>query len=369
MMISPLETDQKTRTFVFSFDDKYTKFFSVVLISLIEHKEKDCLYEIIVLHDSLSALTIKRLMSLIPDDFILRFFDVGSYFYELFGDLSYKLESEKWVISTFYDLLVPVIMPEYKRVLYCDSDMIFRHEPRELFETPFDGNELIAVRDSLSIFCARLLPGDKFLQQQADYVRGSLKISDFKQYFNSGVLLFNIPSINKEAYLEKVHQALSLPVLPMADQDVLNYVFLGKTLFAPQKFNLQAQMMDMVWNGNVPFGEEGILEAARVPVVIHYASYYGKPWNNPDCYYGEKYWEIAKFSPYYRQIFRDAIKDLRDKEKLSISKYLLACFSSRVLPARYRERFQNVKEKHRRLFRMYTVLLFGDSRSKKKKAT
>ena len=53
MRISKLKSEKKVRTFVFSFDEKYAKYFSVVLVSLIRYANKDYVYDLIVLYDSL----------------------------------------------------------------------------------------------------------------------------------------------------------------------------------------------------------------------------------------------------------------------------------------------------------------------------
>ena len=48
MRIHKLKTEKKVRTIVFSFDDNYAKYFSVVLASLIQYADKNYAYDLIV---------------------------------------------------------------------------------------------------------------------------------------------------------------------------------------------------------------------------------------------------------------------------------------------------------------------------------
>ena len=154
MRIHKLKTEKKVRTIVFSFDDNYAKYFSVVLASLIQYADKNYAYDLIVLYDNLSDQTIKKLQKMVPDGFNLRFFDVGDCAFEYFGDFSKSTVDTQWVISTFYDLLIPLIMPDYDYVLYCDSDMVFQNDPGKLFEIPMNSRPFAAVQDAflLSFF-------------------------------------------------------------------------------------------------------------------------------------------------------------------------------------------------------------------------
>ena len=91
LRIDPLGPPESTRTYVFSFDDKYAKYFSVALQSLISHARADYLYDIIVLHDCVSQRNSSVLQGSIPGNFSLRFFNVGDLAFIsriVFGHLS-----------------------------------------------------------------------------------------------------------------------------------------------------------------------------------------------------------------------------------------------------------------------------------------
>lgn len=328
MRITKIKSDKKVRTIVFSFDEKYAKYFSVVLVSLIRYADKDYVYDLIVLYDSLSDQTIQKLQKLVPDGFSLRFFNVSDCAVENFGDLSGSIVEGKWVISTFYDLLIPLIMPDYEYVLYCDSDIVFQDDPGNLFETSLNSRPFAAAQDSFSLSFA-LNPEDKFLLNQAAFLHNTLEITNPKKYFNTGVILFHIPSIDKEEYIKKVQVALSFPELPTVDQDVLNYVFKDNTVLVPLRFNLQAPVLGQLKNrpdfvqAN-PEAEE-LLEVSQTPAIVHYTTH-NKPWLYPNCELGYCFWKEAKRSPFFTQIISENIS-----VKQKGGKYLILAFFPKII--------------------------------------
>ena len=315
MTIHPPESEKQVRTIVFSFNERYARYFSVTLASLIRTADPNCLYDIVILHEGLKRRTVRRLRDMVPEGIQLRFFDVRAYAAEQLGDLASAAGKGKWTISTFYDLLVPLLMPEYDRVLYCDADLVFCEDPGALFEMPFAGRSLIAVQD-VFFLTSELEPENHFLKKQSAFLRDRLQITDPETYFNSGVFLFHIPAIDRGRYLERVRTALAFPQLPTVDQDVLNYVFYGDVTFAPMRWNVQAAALQRLHAFPVPervqSGAEVFRAAAADPAVIHYTTYQ-KPWSYPDTELSGAFWEAAEDSPFRREILRKNVNALRKR--------------------------------------------------------
>ena len=301
MRICPLGFPVTTRTLVFSFDDAYARYFSVALLSLVAHADPSCHCDIVVLHGGVAPRTERTLGGMVPANFTLRYFDVSGYAQDTLGDLARQVSSDQWDVSTFYDLLVPLLMPDYERVVYCDSDLVFCDDPAEFFELPFEGSQLMAARDSLALaLVAR--PESDFLRRQATFVRDELGISDLGSYFNAGVLVFDVAAIDRDDYLDRVCQALGLPRLPTVDQDVLNYVFRGRVRLLPQRLNLQAHLMGVLEGAPAgPLLAAEYQKAAPKPAIVHYTSH-RKPWNHAGVPLEEAFWECAAESPYYDAI-------------------------------------------------------------------
>lgn len=314
VVIQPLDLARKT--FVFAFDEIYVKYFSVALCSLLTHANPDDRYEIIVLYDQISEEKRKILQKLVPDNFIMRFIRVTVYVNVILGDLKAKLSSDQWAVSTFYDLLVPLLMPGYERILCCDSDIIFNKNPDAVFSMPFEGKELIAVQDTAALAYVRY-PDNPFLKNQVGFINRELGISDLKSYFNGGILLFNVKSINVENYLERTLQALSFPVLPTVDQDALNYIFRDKVKLIPLRFNYQYHLFSQNSEQDFPNGAAyEYFNESRDPVIVHYITP-DKPWKNPGCAFGWMFWQYARMSPFYEEIIYE---NLIVKQDVSIER-------------------------------------------------
>lgn len=313
-LIRPIHPPEKTKTFVFYFNENYAKYFSVALLSLISHANPNNTYEIIVLHDQVSNEKQSMLQDLLPANFTIRFVCVAAYVEEVLGDLSAKVSSTQWDVSTFYILLVPLLMPDYEKVLCCDADIIFNKNPDELFDMSFEGKKLIAVTDSIK-YAMYGESVSKSAQEQKLFINRELNIQDLQYYFNVGVLLFNIKAIDKDNYLEKVLQSLSFPFLPFLDQDALNFTFKDDVKIIPLRFNFQYHLLNRF--SSTEFLKEVFSEytaASKDPVIVHYTTP-KKPWRNPEYALGSLFWEFARKSPFYEEIIYE---NLIKKQEASV---------------------------------------------------
>lgn len=343
-LVRPVDFTGNVKTFAFSFDEKYVKYFSVTLLSLIAHSNPESRYEIIVFYDWLSREKKEIVKGLLPVNFSIRFICVTAYVNEIFGDIKSKVSSKNWDVSTFYDILVPLLMPEYERVLYCDSDIIFKDCPDEIFNIPFDGKKLIAVKDTVQLAILKHTE-DKFLQNQVAFINQDIGIQDLRYYFNGGVLLFNNREIEREEYLDRALQALSFPLLPTADQDALNFIFKDEVKIISQRYNFQYHLLNGLSDNdlNNSIASE-YFAAGRDPVIVHYTTA-AKPWKKPSCALGNLFWKYAKLSPFYEEIiyenltvsinesYEQKIKKLKaefEQKHKEIEKYLQKYITARI---------------------------------------
>ena len=297
----PADSGMAVRTIVFAFDDKYAGYFSVTLLSLIRCAAPDSRYEIIILSDHLCERNRNILRNMIPAEFSIRFFEVGAYSEEILGNVSEKIFSPKWAAATFYDLLIPLLMPDYERVLFCDADIIFCEDPGPLFDLPFDGKQLIAASDALSLQLLKY-PDHPFIIRQKAFLENTLRLRDPSLYFNCGVLVFHTAAISRKEYLAKLCSAMQLPELPTVDQDALNYIFKDHVKSFSLRYNFQCHLLAELDNAdrNDP-AFAAYLRASEAPAVVHYTTH-RKPWLFPRCALGSLFWMYAKNSPYYRSL-------------------------------------------------------------------
>lgn len=199
MQIKPVFENKKALPIVFSFNNEYSKYFAVALKSLIDNTNNQLFYDIVVFSSDISERNRKLLEEMLPQNFSLRFFNVSNILEDI------NLPTMKyWSIDMYYRIIIPIIMPDYEKVLYLDSDIVIKDDISRLFDINFEGNKLLAIPDSFNLVSCL-----KESEERNEYIKNCLSLSNSDMYFNSGVLLFNIQSFNAKEYLETIKQTFS----------------------------------------------------------------------------------------------------------------------------------------------------------------
>ncbi len=350
--IEPIFESSWTRTIVFAPDENFVKYFGVALQSLIENSKNYEDYDIIVLEADISYKNKRLLYKMLPPNFCLRFFNINECIKQNFGNHSFKTTAY-WSISTYYRLFIPLIMQKYKKVLYCDSDLVFTENLQELFEIDFADKEILAVIDPISpIISSELWLKKHFLEE--------LHLSEPEKYFNAGVIMFNLANINHEQYFNKLCKIIAETKLVYLDQDILNILFEHKTKHISCKWNYQ-------WGINISrrnydeliSGEyrKDFLEAQEKPAIIHYTTN-KKPWFLPYETYAHDFWGYARRCPFYEEILykhlkcggikEDTLKNINLKWKIYYNYYrtkLLSFVTIGKKRTHYQEKRDRLKQR------------------------
>ncbi len=204
------------------------------------------------------------------------------------------LVEKYWTREIYYRfLMLELLPPELDRALYLDGDIIVNNSLEGLYNSPFDGNDIIACSDIT----------DKHTVKQEQ-----MMAEDFKRghrYFNSGVMLLNLDQMRNnytfQTYMDAVIQWNYEMDFP--DQDIFNWVHKGKVGYAdPAKYNFIAR------NGHQKgWTYEQVKESA---VIIHYTE--DKPWANGSFRFDiEKiWWDYAMKSPCFDRLFDEFICEI-----------------------------------------------------------
>lgn len=298
MQIKRILEGQNVLSIVFAFNNDYSKYFSVALQSLIENSNNIYFYDIIVFSSDISERNKKLLEAMLPKNFSLRFFDVSIYINQLLEDI--QLSGYKyWSVEMYYRIVIPIIMRNYERVLYLDSDTISKKDITPLFNTNFENKQIVAVMDAFN-----LISNLEECQETKDYLLRKLKIKSVKSYFNSGVILFNIQKICPERYLERLKEAFKIELTNCPDQDVLNSIFVEQVKFVSQEWNLQYHIPILYDRHLDSFNKDDLLAynlAFDNPAIIHYTSPV-KPWFAPKLGLAVDFWRYARKTDYYEEI-------------------------------------------------------------------
>lgn len=322
--IAPIKTDKKIITVVFSFNNEYCKYFSVAFQSLIKNSKDTYFYDIVAFSSDISSRNKKLLFELLPKNFSLRFFDASNILKNL--DLPIK---KYWSVDMYYRIAIPIIMPDYDKVLYVDSDVIFNNDISNIFDIDFCDKNLLAVSDSFN-----LVSDFKESEERNEYIKDYLGLTECDTYFNSGVLLFNIHSFNKQEYLETIKTAFNkIKKTYCPDQDILNFMFKGQVKIINQKWNLQYHL-PIFHKKDLPHIEKSCLEeynnAFQTPVIIHYTSPF-KPWNAPQEELADVFWKFARQTVFYEEILSSMYKNEIYESRYATNLYLMLQSNKKII--------------------------------------
>lgn len=182
------------------------------------------------------------------------------------------LDMQYWTKTIFYRIMIPEIFQSLDRILYIDGDTLVLGNLSEMFNTKFPDNTDVAM------------VVDKY-----SWKTHIFKL-DIKNYFNSGMILFDLNKCRENKFADKcvrwLHDNPDKAMFP--DQDAINTICDGKILRLNNMYNKQFAPNDKI-----------ILE--KNPVIIHFLSAV-KPWmrNAPITY-----------SKIYRQYIPSKIQQIR----------------------------------------------------------
>lgn len=287
-------------TVALSINDYYVPYAAVVLQSIHDNINSEEKYDIIVMNRDVSAVSQKALHAIFDDtnNVSIRFFNV-SRFEKQFENLFLR---GHFALETYFRLLLPNIMEGYKKVLYLDSDVVVTTDIAELFRENIDGYLLAACHDADT---AGLYNG--YEPAKKDYMDNVLKIKRPYQYFQAGVILFNLDEFRKKYTVEEMLKFAASYEWQLLDQDVLNYLAQDSYKPIDMKWNVMTD-----WNririakiiSRAPkYLQDEYKKAHAAPNIIHYAGP-DKPWHQPDSDYSEVFWVYARKTASYEVLIQ-----------------------------------------------------------------
>ena len=202
---------------VLACDEKYLKYSSVTIASIISNANKNFYYKIFIISDQISNENQNLLKKWISNyhNFSLDFIIMNQLQNENFFLNSYQSK------AVYYRLYIPKLFEKYKRVLYLDSDIIVDQDISDLISMDFKEYLAMGITDYV----------EKSIKEKdpcypADYFYNTLKLKSPKNYINAGVILFNIKKINELKISEEfinIRHTVKEPIYQ--DQCLLNCIF------------------------------------------------------------------------------------------------------------------------------------------------
>jgi len=178
-----------------------------------------------------------------------------------FAEFSHFIASTYYSPSIFTRLLIPSVLRGVAgRVLYLDADILCVGDVEELLRRDLDDVPALVVPDAEATTVRRA---------------AALKLAQPK-YFNSGVMLMNVPLWLEQRITEQVIEVLLADGkrdLRFPDQDALNIVLDGRARYIEPKWNLLYGLIGDLENGVTR------MKPLDDPRFIHFAGAV-KPWHD-----------------------------------------------------------------------------------------
>lgn len=193
-----------------------------------------------------------------------------------------KLSNSRHVTNTTYGkFLIPQIFNnQYSKILYLDTDILVRRNPDFLFRFG-SGNEISAVLETHG--------NGKKLFQNSD-----------TNYFNAGVILFNLDLINLKSLEAQLFELVEMHGdLEYQDQDYFNLIYQNNWGLLPITANVFAETPTNIYH----------FKALADPLIVHFNGPF-KPWNTSSNlkYFVEWQNEFRSFLPEFNIGFHQKLK-------------------------------------------------------------
>lgn len=275
---------------VFSTNEVFYNYTYVAICSLIENNDNYGI-DVYILVKNMSGDTTDVLESLSTENISVKCIFLGEYLKD--NDLrGIKHLSPEALFRIF----IPKVIPNIKRVLYLDSDILIRRELKELYDVDLNGHIIGATREYKTFFA----------KEHAE----SIGMTDCDEMFNSGVLLIDCEKFEKNSVRDRSLELLTDDYKNIRrryiflDQDILNCVLEGDVQWVDSHWNVQTQYL----NKPYVFRQESFFKEYEAlcenPWIIHFAGE-NKPWSDLKVPHSQLYWDAVRKSDRAYEILED----------------------------------------------------------------
>lgn len=276
---------------VFTADRNYYLYIGVAIQSIIENKENETQYDIIILETGLTGFQKEKLEVLSRHDVHVRVLDVAEVCKK------YKMDELMTIHhlnhAAYIRLLLCEILKNYHKVIYLDSDLVVLTDLSEVYyNTDLSRNYAAVVKDYLirSVFVQR----PEFVQ----YMKEVLHVDDLDMYFNSGVMILNLDLMRADGIQGRLLEVARINNKYFHDQNVLNSVLYKKVVYLDGVYNVNYFLYFDMYRDAIP---DSYFDEFRRPKILHYASR-NKPWRKPELPASGIFWHYARLTPLYEEI-------------------------------------------------------------------
>ena len=285
----------------FAVDDNYAPFLGVALRSMLSNADPTCFYRIHILTEGLSNSNVERILAEQTENSRITFDDISEAVARIAADIHVR---DYYSAATYYRVFIGNIYTEYDRVLYLDSDIVFKGDVAKMYDTNIGDKLIGAVREDVMAM-------EKVFGDYAEVVVGV----PVEKYFNAGILLIDLKKYRELGMEERFIELLRRRRFTVAqDQDYLNLLCLGMVHY-----------FDSSWNHT---SVKGALNDGREPNIVHYKMDW-KPWHYDGVLFEELFWEYADATAFSEELHAmkerysigEKMRDRAARERLAATAY------------------------------------------------
>ena len=308
-LVDPTDTEvptgfERVVPVVLACNENYAPYAGITIQSVLENAGPGRFYRVYVLHAGLTDDTVRLLESIRAHQLTVRCLNVEPLAESKGAELHICSHFSK---EAYFRLLIPEIFSSYSRVIYLDCDLVVNRDIADILPPDMGDKLVAAVRDEHGLNASK-------------HVTTELRLKA-ENYFNSGVLVFNIGRWNVEKTTEKCFAFIKIAQpeqLRFVDQDVLNVVCADRVLYLDDAWNycwyLLLQSRPMYQSFLEKMGENFY--------VLHFAGGM-KPWSRPELQLSHYFWKYAKNSVFFERIVKalgETAAEERKKKDAEIEK-------------------------------------------------
>lgn len=198
-------------------------------------------------------------------------------------------------VAAYYRLVIPDVLPEsIDKCIYLDTDIVVNADISELWEKPIGDKYVLATTDETIRIVSHPYGITKYQE---------MGLEKDTEYFNSGVMVFNLPLWRKDNITQQLLQNVTEygEYNQLCDQDSLNAILAEKWTSFGREWNFQVTLavpkkgvengQNIILKGRPNFIKNSI---GGEPKIIHFTSD-EKPWKRDTIPYKEVYDQFALF--------------------------------------------------------------------------
>lgn len=287
---------KKSVNIVFNCDDKFVAYLCVAIRSIIATADTANNYDILVLTEGLLPANLKWIEGIEHGD------NISVRIVNIMGYLQDKNISRFFMRSTisriaYVRLYLGELLKNYARVVYLDCDLIAQSDLAELFDVNLGDRVCAAVLDWA--ISTEIIKNSAPYRNIDIYLHDVLGMPNARQYFNSGVMVFDLDRIRTDNLQQAFIKAATKNTQYFMDQNVLNAVLHDKVLLLGFEWNKQVLLSttykDITYRG-----------ITEKPKIIHFAAE-PKPLHQINMSEHYNWWKHARQLPFYEELLSRVI--------------------------------------------------------------